>query len=40
VDLATIGLVVGFWVVPVLITSRMGRRKDRAGIWWGFFSVG
>jgi len=34
---AAIGvLVVGvLWLVPVLITWRMGKRKGRQGIWWG-----
>jgi hypothetical protein len=35
VNLAAWGVVVVFFVIPVLITWMMGRRKHRHGIWWG-----
>jgi hypothetical protein len=29
------GVIAVFYVVPVLLTWWMGRRKQRSGIWWG-----
>jgi len=34
-DLAAIGVLVVFSLIPILITWRMGKRRNRAGVWWG-----